>query len=367
MTDSSFQILVLNPGSSTLKHARFSGRNCIDEGTLEWNLSSGETTHAFGNWLRTHAWDAVAFRIVHGGPSLTKPTLVTPEVTAILEQTTPLAPLHQPPALQALRWVESALPDVPRIACFDTAFHATLPYTEQRLAIPESFHREGIRRYGFHGLSYESIASKLPSHSVRAAQGKTVVCHLGSGSSLCGMHACQSRVTSMSMTPLDGLMMASRCGRLDPGVVIHWMRQGKSAQEVETWLTKESGLLALSNVSGDMRVLERAAQTEPQAARAIEMFCTTVAREIASAATVLGGLDAIVFTAGIGENSPFVRERIVRQLRWLGVELDLDANTNHATSLHAERSAIEIWRIPTDEQLVIAMHADQWLRSAGER
>jgi len=274
-----------------------------------------------------------------------------------LEQTIPLAPLHQPPALSAIRTVGALMPDVPRIACFDTAFHTTLPEEEKRFAIPDRFFQDGIRRYGFHGLSYESIASQLPSLSERAARGKTVVCHLGNGASLCGMVGRRSRYTTMGLTPIDGLIMGTRCGRIDIGVAIHWLRAGMNAHQIETILTKESGLAALSHGTSDMRTLIERASHDVHCAIAIEMFCRSVAKEVAAAATAIGGLDALVFTAGIGENSPIVRQKVIAGLAWLGGAIDDGANQRGEMRLHTSTSPFEILRIATDEQRVIADHA----------
>lgn len=353
--DGSPYILVLNAGSSTLKHACYQGMDCVSEGTIE--CGEAEYPAAIGRLLTEARWAAVAFRVVHGGNSLTAPTRVTESVVHALEQTIPLAPLHQPPALSAIRTVGSLLPGIPRIACFDTAFHATLPEQEQRFAIPDRYFRAGIRRYGFHGLSYESIASQLPTLSERAARGKTIVCHLGNGASLCGMNACVSRYTTMGLTPIDGLIMGTRCGRIDVGVAIHWLRQGMQVEQIETILTKESGLAALSHGASDMRTLVERAPNDPQCALAIDMFCRSVAKEVAAAATAIGGLDCLVFTAGIGEKSSFVREKVVDKLAWLGGSIDKDANQRHERQLHAASSAFEILRVPTNEQQVIAGHA----------
>ncbi|MFN9853634.1 MAG: acetate/propionate family kinase [Planctomycetota bacterium] len=348
-------ILVLNPGSSTLKHASYRGTECIGEGTVE--CGEADNSAAIGRLLSGSQWSAVAFRVVHGGNALTAPTRVTDSVIETLEKTIPLAPLHQPPALSAIRTVGALLPGIPRIACFDTAFHATLPEQEQRFAIADRYFQMGIRRYGFHGLSYESIASQLPGISEQAARRKTIVCHLGNGASLCGMDACVSRYTSMGLTPIDGLIMGTRCGRIDVGVAIHWLREGMTAQRIETIVTKESGLAAVSEGTSDMRTLVERAPHDPRCELAIEMFCRSVAKEVSAAATAIGGLDCLVFTAGIGENSSLVRQRVVALLAWLGGEIDADANQRRATRLNTASSRFEILCIPTNEQEVIARHA----------
>jgi acetate kinase len=347
-------ILVLNAGSSTLKHAGYRGKHCMSEGTIE--CGEADYPSAIGRLLKGTSWDAVAFRVVHGGSDLTAPVIVTDSVIETLERTIPLAPLHQPPALSAIRTVGSLLPNTPRIACFDTAFHATLLEVEQRFAIPDRYFCAGIRRYGFHGLSYESIASQLSEISERAARGKTIVCHLGNGASLCGMDRCISRYTTMGLTPIDGLIMGTRCGRVDVGVAIHWQREGMNAQEIEKILTKESGLAALSNGTSDMRALVERAPQDPRCALAVEMFCRSVAREVAAAATAIAGLDCLVFTAGIGENSEVVRRKVVAELQWLGGAIDEPANQCQATQLNTPSSAFEIFRIATNEQQIIAGH-----------
>jgi acetate kinase len=349
------RILVLNAGSSTLKHAGYRGLDCTAAGTIE----CGDTDYAtvIGRLLEEATWDAIAFRVVHGGVGLTAPVLVTDSIIETLEGTVPLAPLHQPPVLSAIRTVGSLKPSIPRFACFDTAFHATLPEQEQRFAIPDRYFQAGIRRYGFHGLSYESIAAQLPDLSSRGAHGKTVVCHLGNGASLCGMDRRVSRYTTMGMTPTDGLIMGTRCGRLDVGVALHWLRDGIHPQEIERILTKESGLTALSGGISDMRALVERAANDARCSLAVDMFCRSVAKEVSAAATAIGGLDCLVFTAGIGENSSVVRQRVVDALAWLGGSLDSAANQGRATYLHSAASAFEILRLATDEQQIIAGHA----------
>jgi len=366
-------LLVLNPGSSTLKYALYEGLERQEGATLQWrrrdNDHAGHAGVEYGETVREvasragRAIDAVGFRVVHGGSDFTQPTIVSREVLRRLESTVDLAPLHQPPALAAMHAALEVLPGALQIACFDTAFHATLPDVEKRFAIADSYFQAGIRRYGFHGLSFESIAGALESFSPRAARGRTVVCHLGNGASLCGMRDGKSHVTTMGMTPLDGLVMGTRSGRIDAGVPIHWMRHGWDADRIETVLTKESGLLGISGLSSDMRHLLGAYQSHSPAGTAFEMFCHSVAKEIASAAVVLEGLDAIVFTAGIGENSPEVRARIVQKLGWLGASMNDKANEKNEHRLHDDGSRIEIHRIPTDEQQVIAKHVLRLLQS----
>lgn len=353
-------ILVLNAGSSTLKHAGYHGMHCMSQGTIE--CGEADYPSAIGRLLRDASWNAIAFRVVHGGNELIAPAIVTDSVIETLDRTIHLAPLHQPPALSAIRTVGSLLPGTPRIACFDTAFHATLPEVEQRFAIPDQYFHAGIRRYGFHGLSYESIASQLPEISERSARGRTMVCHLGNGASLCGLDRCISRYTTMGLTPIDGLIMGTRCGRIDVGVAIHWMREGMNAQQIERILTKESGLAALSKGTSDMRTLVERADTDPRCALAIDMFCRSIAKEVTAAATAIGGLDCLVFTAGIGENSAIVRRKVVAELKWLGGAIDNQANHLGETRLNTSSSSFEILRIATDEQQVIAGHAIRLLK-----
>ncbi|MBM3965429.1 MAG: acetate/propionate family kinase, partial [Planctomycetes bacterium] len=339
-------VLVLNPGSSTLKYAIYqqrerSGLEQRIAETLEWELSAyGSADNSIADnsinaqcvdqtiaelianqqprngktGIEGLAIDVVATRVVHGGSMFTKPTRVSEEMLRALRGTIDLAPLHQPPAIATMQSAMRAIPEALHVACFDTAFHATLPEVARRFAIPETQYRNGIRRYGFHGLSYESIARRLPTVSDRAAVGKTVVCHLGNGASLCGMLALESRTTTMGFTPLDGLIMGTRSGRIDPGVLIHWMRQSMAPSQIETLLTKESGLLGLSGTSSDMRRIVENLTDDERCELAFDMFCRSVAKEIASAATSLGGLDAIVFTAGIGEHCSVARSRIARYL-----------------------------------------------------
>jgi acetate kinase len=295
---------------------------------------------------------AVGHRVVHGGGRFERPVAVTTEVLRELAALEPLAPLHQPQNVAGIRAAALALPEAVQVACFDTAFHHTCPPVATRLAIPRQWHDRGIRRYGFHGLSYESVVARLPEVTGGVPE-RVVIAHLGAGASLCGVHQGHSIATTMGFTPLDGLVMATRCGSIDPGAVLHLvLREGLSANAVETMLTRESGLLGVSGVSGDMRVLLESA--DPRAAEAVELFCERVARETASLAAALGGLDAVVFTAGIGEHAPAIRQRIAAKLTWLGLELDGAANANHGPRISTATSRLAAWVIPTDEEGVIA-------------
>ena len=356
-------VLVLNAGSSSLKFAIYTGDQLVLSGVE--NVDKGYREAVDATLAKVAMYDAaiVAHRVVHGGVNFVKPTVVTPRVTEDLERILGLAPLHQRPAVEVMRSITTMLPESTQIACFDTAFHATLPMSERRLALPRNLFEQGIRRYGFHGLSYQSIANQLTNISERAAVGKTIVCHLGSGSSLCGLVNRQSRYTSMGLTPLDGLMMGTRSGRMDPGVVFYLLHQGRSVSEVEELLNKQSGLVGVSQISSDMRTL--LASSEANAAEAVDMYCCAVAKEIGSAMVAIQGIDAIVFTAGIGENCPSVRQNIVNSLRFLGIAIDSDANLQNRLQLHSEDSLAQVYCIPTNEQLVIRELVEPFLFKNG--
>jgi acetate kinase len=300
---------------------------------------------------------AVGHRIVHGGLRFSGPVAVDDAVLAGLAALEPLAPLHQPQNVAGIRAAVRAVPGAVQVACFDTAFHRTCPPEAMRFAIPRRWHHAGIRRYGFHGLSYESIVARLPEVAGGVPE-RTIVAHLGAGASLCGMRAGRSVATTMGFTPLDGLVMATRCGSIDPGAVLQLiLREGLSATEVERMLARESGLLGVSGSSGDMRVL--LASADPAAAEAVELFCYQAAREAGSLVAALEGLDAIVFTAGIGEHAAPIRRRIADRLGWLGLELDPAANDRHGPRITTAGSRVAGWVIPTDEEAVIAAHAQR--------
>ncbi len=358
-TPRSARVLVLNAGSSTLKYALFEESCLVESETLELvgTATIQKTVHSLCARETLLPIDVIAYRVVHGGVDMISPVEVTPGVVEKLKATIHLAPLHQKPALEAIETAMAVAPSAFHAACFDTAFHATMPAEEKLLALPREMYDLGIRRFGFHGLSYESIVHQLPTLSARAAQGRTVVCHLGNGASLCGMIGSQSKTTTMSFTPQDGLIMGTRAGRLDSGVILHLLQNNYSAQDVQQILTKRSGLLGISSVSSDMRELMRRSPEHFESHQAITMFCNSVAREIVSAATFIGGLDALVFTAGIGENCDWVRSHVVKKLAWIGGELDEAKNQANATQIHASTSTFEILRIPTDEQSIIAEHA----------
>jgi acetate kinase len=320
--------------------------------------------HLLG-WVRDeltgHTLLGVGHRVVHGGLQFSAPTVVTPAVLRALQALIPLAPLHQPHNLAPIARITVRRPDLPQVACFDTAFHHRNPELAQMFALPRALHDQGVRRYGFHGLSYEYIASVLPNFSARAAAGRTVVLHLGNGASLCALQAGRSIASSMAFSALDGVPMGTRSGAVDPGVLIYLMdHQGLDARGLEHMLYHESGLLGVSGISGDMRVLQGSA--EPRARLAIELFAYRIRREIGSLAAALGGLDAIVFTAGIGENSSQVREQVCASLGWLGVELDARANASGGPRISPPESRCEAWAIATHEELMIARHTLQLLR-----
>jgi acetate kinase len=297
----------------------------------------------------------VGHRVVHGGLEFMAPTRLDSTVLARLARYEPLAPLHQPHNLAAIRVLFERLPGVPQVACFDTAFHRTVPEVAQLFALPPRFAAAGVRRYGFHGLSYEYVASVLPSLDARAAGGRTVVFHLGNGASMCALSGGRSIATTMGFTAVDGLPMGTRSGSLDPGVLLFMIDElGLGAREIERLLYKESGLLGMSGVSSDMR--ELLASDEPAARLALDVFMYRARRELGSLVAALGGIDAIVFTAGIGENQPEVRHRICADAQWLGVELDAAANERHGPRISTPDSRVAAWVVPTDEETMIARH-----------
>lgn len=298
---------------------------------------------------------AVGHRVVHGGQTYSAPVLIDATVLAKLETLIPLAPLHQPHNLATIRVLLESMPSLPQVACFDTAFHCTQPDVAQRFAIPRRFTHEGIRHYGFHGLSYEYIASILPTLEPTLADARIIIAHLGSGASLCALHKGRSIATTMGFSPLDGLVMGTRCGNIDPGVLIYLMDcHNMDARALEQLLYYESGLLGVSGISNDMRTL--LASDEPRAQEAIELFVYRAGREIGSLASALGGLDAVIFTGGIGEHSAAIRAKVCRQAAWLGLELDDSANAATATRISKPDSRLSAWIVPTDENLMIAHH-----------
>ena len=321
------------------------------------------------NWLRDRYHGAhvcgVGHRVVHGGAQYSGPTIVTPEVLENLRALIPLAPLHQPYNLSAIEAVWERLPGVAQVVCFDTSFHRGQPAVAQLVPLPREIRDAGVQRYGFHGLSYEYIASVLPSVAPEIAGGRVVVAHLGSGASLCALKGGKSVDSTLGFTALDGLCMGTRPGALDPGVVLYLFQAlGLSVKEVETILYKKSGLIGISGISNDMRSL--LASSEPNARLALDYFVYRAAKEIAAMTAALGGIDGLVFTAGIGENSPEIRKRICVASAWLGVELDEDANARKAPRITSQASKVPAWVIPTNEELMIARHTGALLGLGGQ-
>jgi acetate kinase len=317
------------------------------------------------DWLREHLAGqlpiAVGHRVVHGGPNFNQPVLVDDEIIAELDSLIPLAPLHQPSNLAPIKAIREVLPNTPQVACFGTAFHRRHGELADHYAIPTRFHEEGIRRYGFHGLSYEYIAKILPDIAPKAAVGLTIVGHLGNGASLCAMQGGRSVDSTMGFTALDGLPMGTRPGQIDPGVILYLIANKQmSPQEVEHMLYHESGLKGLSGVSNDFRDL--LASDNPRARMALDFFAYRTAKEVGALVTVLGGLDALIFTAGIGENEPRVRKDICDWLTWLGVALDDKANARNATQISRHESYPLVYVIPTDEEWMIVTHTLEVIR-----
>lgn len=302
---------------------------------------------------------ACGHRIVHGATSFSDPVRLTPALVDAIDGLTPLAPLHQPRSVAPIRALLELRPDLPQIGCFDTAFHRTIGPPASRFALPRDYEAKGIRRFGFHGLSYEYVAGRLRAEG--KAGMKTVVAHLGNGASLCAMQDGRSLDTTMGFSALDGLVMGTRCGAIDPGVLLYLMQHGgMMPDDLEDLLYRQSGLLGVSGLSGDMRDLE--ASADPRAREAIDLFAFRVSRETAALANTLEGLDCLVFTAGIGEHSAFVRKTVCERLRWLGVAIDEAANEAHAGQIGLPASSIEVRIIPTDEESVIASHACDLVR-----
>jgi acetate kinase len=319
---------------------------------------------ALATWLRSQ-WGGsrilgIGHRVVHGGDRYQRPVVLDRKILADLSQLIPLAPLHQPYNLAAIEAVFDRMPEVPQVACFDTGFHSGQSKVAKLIPLPRSICDSGLQRYGFHGLSYEYIASILPEVAPEIAAGRVIVAHLGSGASVCALNDRKSIDSSFGFTALDGLCMGTRPGALDPGVVLYLFQSlGLSAKDVETMLYKKSGLLGISGISNDMRDL--LARSEPEARLAVDYFVYQAAKEIGALAAVLGGIDGLVFTAGIGENSAEIRRRICEACAWLGVELDPVANENRSPRISTRQSATSAWVIPTNEELMIARHTGSLL------
>lgn len=392
--------LVLNSGSSSLKYAVFrtsvgGGWPIVVRGNLEGIGTAPKMSARDGagasletpplpaevsdaraaleyvfDWLQSRLAGGrimgVGHRVVHGGAQYTQPVIVTAQVLAQLRRLVPYAPLHQPYNLAAIEAVAQHRPDVPQVACFDTSFHRSLPAVAKLVPLPQELCRDGLQRYGFHGLSYEYIASVLPQVAPQLARGRVIVAHLGSGASLCALRAGESVENTFGFTALDGLCMGTRPGAVDPGVILYLFQGlGLSVHEVETMLYKKSGLLGISGVSNDMRDL--LASREPSARLAVEYFIYRVAKEVGALTAVLGGLDALVFTAGIGENSPVIRHRVCEACAWLGIDLDEEANTANRPRISRATSAVAVLMIPTNEELMIARHTGRLLASPEAR
>ena len=305
--------------------------------------------------LANHRLIGVGHRVVHGGLDYSLPVRVDKAVLARLETFIPLAPLHQPHNLAPIRGLLVRSPQLPQVACFDTAFHQAHPPIAQAFALPKAIADRGVRRYGFHGLSYEYIAGVLAEHDALAARGKCVVLHLGNGASMCAIADGQSVATTMGFTAADGLPMGTRCGSLDPGVMLYLMDELRmDARSIEKLIYQQSGLLGVSGISSDMRTLQ--ASADPAATAAIDLLIYRIGRELGSLAAALRGLDAIVFTGGIGEHSVSLRERVCRDAAWLGLDLDRLANEAHGPRLSTAASRVAAWVIPTNEELMIARH-----------
>ena len=382
-------VLTLNAGSSSLKFALF--RLGGDEPALAFQgqvEGIGASPHMVakdegGVVLAEHRWadgaalgheaflttlfafvdkhlgadqlSAIGHRIVHGGASFSAPVLIDDAVLAQLDALCPLAPLHQPHNLAAVRAASKVRPGLPQAACFDTAFHHGHADVVTRFALPRTWHDQGVRRYGFHGLSYEFISSRLRELDPALAAGRVIVAHLGNGASLCALHGGVSIDTTMSFTALDGLMMGTRCGALDPGVILYLQQQmGMTPEAVQTLLYEQSGLLGVSGLSADMRVL--LASADPAAREAVDLFTFRIAREAGALMASMGGVDGVVFTAGIGENAPPVRAAVAERLAWAGLVLDPEANGRGPGLISAPRSRLKAWVVPTSEEAMIARH-----------
>lgn len=320
------------------------------------------------HWLRQYEanWKivGVGHRIVHGGQEYSQPILIDDATVAKLKAFIPLAPLHQPHNLAGVEAMRAALPGVPQIACFDTAFHRSQPAIAQLFALPRRITAQGVRRYGFHGLSYEYIADVLPEHlTPEQANGRVIVAHLGNGASMCAMLGLKSQATTMGFTAVEGLMMGTRTGAIDPGVLLYLMDYaGMDAKALTHLLYKESGLLGVSGISQDMRVL--LASDQPEAQEAIDLFCYRIVREIGSLAAAIGGLDALVFTGGIGERAAPVRAAVCQKLGWLGIAFDAAANLNDATRISTAQSRVTALVLPTNEEWMLARHTAELMGAA---
>jgi acetate kinase len=384
-------ILTLNAGSSSLKFATFatSGTGALtldlrgqvagigqgeaklfaarEHGAAKWAKANRIENHADAvrvliGWLpigqRPSDWLGAGHRIVHGGTRFSAPVEITPEIMAALKELIPLAPLHQPHNVAAIEALRAAMPDLPQVACFDTAFHATQPEIATRFALPEKYWQAGIRRYGFHGLSYEAILHALP-HIAGGVPSRLVVAHLGNGASMAAIRDGACVATTMGFSTLDGLVMGTRPGAIDAGVLLHLLRDGMTREELERLLYHESGVKGVSGLTADMKTLLESA--DPKAKLAIDLYCYRIARELGSLAAALGGLDALVFTGGVGENAAPIRAQVCKDAAWLELALDEAANTRGGPQISAASSRVAAWIVPTDEELTIARHTQALL------
>jgi acetate kinase len=385
------RILVLNAGSSSLKFATFTASSgsgpALDLRGQLAGIGQGETKLAIadvlGNrvdWrkadLASHAdamrllidrlhiaqhpgdWIGAGHRIVHGGTRFSEPVLVTAETIKALAALIPLAPLHQPHNVAPIEALRTAMPSLPQVACFDTAFHTSQPDVAVRFALPEKYWQAGLRRYGFHGLSYEAILHALP-HIAGGVPKRLVVAHLGNGASMAAIRDGKCIATTMGFSTLDGLVMGTRPGAIDPGVLLHLLRDGMTREELEHLLYHESGVKGVSGLTPDMKTL--LASADPKAKLAIDLYCYRIARELGSLAAALGGLDALVFTGGVGENAAAIRARVCADAAWLGLQLDDTANQRGDKRISTATSPVAAWIVPTDEELTIARHTQRLL------
>ncbi len=387
-------ILTINAGSSSIKFALFpldhpispvaevsgqidgigaevtkmvaknrAGERIADQALSGERVSHAQAFDALLKWFTATytGWEivAVGHRVVHGGDRYSQPTVIDAQVLAHLTGFTPLAPLHQPHNVAGIVALQALLPNVPQVACFDTAFHRSQPEVAQMFGLPRAITAEGVKRYGFHGLSYEFIARALPQHSSRA-DGRVVVAHLGNGASMAAMVNRKCVATTLGFSTIDGLVMGTRCGNLDPGVILHLMEtKNLSVKDMTKMLYKESGLLGVSGISQDMRTL--LSSDKPEAQEAVDLFCYRIARELGSLAAAAGGIDALVFTGGIGEHAAEVRRRVCLQSEWLGIKLNPEANARHDLHIGAGNSSVDVLVIPTNEEWMMAHHAQTLL------
>ena len=358
-------------GTAPRLTAKDNAGGSLADDKLDASVRDGRTAlGVLAEWLRGRYGGArvlgVGHRVVHGGAKYAGPCIVTPEVLDDLRGLVPLAPLHQPHNLAAIEAVQDQLPGVPQVACFDTSFHRGQPAVAELVPLPKQIRDAGVQRYGFHGLSYEYIASALPAVAADIADGRVIVAHLGSGASLCAMKERKSLDSTLGFTALDGVCMGTRPGSIDPGVILHlFQTMGRSAADVEKMLYKQSGLLGISGISNDMRDLVD--NPAPAARLAVDYFVYQAAKHIGALAAVLGGLDALVFTAGIGERSVEIRRRILEASAWLGVTLDPSANAAHGPRISTPGSRVSAWVVPTNEELMIARHTGALLGISGRR